>query len=146
MRRSSRSPLRRLADVAVSFAVGLYLIALMMDNPVPRPDPLVILGMLAGGAQGAVLWWRRSHPVTVMVIALAGGLVVHILAPQGIFPFAGLVAIGSLAAVRPLRVSLPAPALVCRCGWCDEHPRGPGRRPGAGPQRLPDDPGGQSGS
>ncbi|WP_406311268.1 histidine kinase [Streptosporangium sp. NBC_01639] len=112
MRRSSRSPLRRLADVAVSLAVGLYLIALMMDNPVPRPDPLVILGMLAGGAQGAALWWRRSHPVTVMVIALAGGLVVHILAPQGIFPFAGLVAIGSLAAVRPLRVSLPALAAL----------------------------------
>ncbi|MFB9679340.1 sensor histidine kinase [Streptosporangium vulgare] len=112
MRRSSRSPLRLVADVAVSLVVGLYLVALVMDEVVPRAGPLVILGMIAGAAQGVALWWRRSHPVPVMVIALAGGALVHFLAPQGIFPFAGLVALGSLAAVRPPRVSLPALAAL----------------------------------
>ncbi|MGJ6964643.1 sensor histidine kinase [Streptosporangium sp. G11] len=112
MRRSSRRPLQRITDVAVSLVIGLYLVALVMDEVVPRPGPLVVLGMIAGAAQGAALWWRRSHPVTVMAIALAGGLLVHFLAPQGIFPFAGLVAIGSLAAARPPRVSLPALAAL----------------------------------
>ncbi|MEU8382759.1 histidine kinase [Streptosporangium sp. NPDC048865] len=112
MRRSSRSPLRLVADVAVSLVVGLYLVALVMDEVVPRAGPLVVLGMIVGAAQGVALWWRRSHPVPVMVIALAGGALVHFLAPQGIFPFAGLVAIGSLAAARPPVVSLPALAAL----------------------------------
>ncbi|WP_440104287.1 sensor histidine kinase [Streptosporangium sp. H16] len=112
MRRSSRSPLRLVADVAVSLVVGLYLVALVMDEVVPRAGPLVILGMVAGAAQGVALWWRRSHPVPVMAIALAGGALVHFLAPQGIFPFAGLIALGSLAAARPPRVSLPALAAL----------------------------------
>ncbi|MER5649406.1 histidine kinase [Streptosporangium sp. NPDC002524] len=112
MRRSSRSPLRLVADVAVSLVVGLYLVALVMDEVVQRAGPLVILGMVAGAAQGVALWWRRSHPVRVMAIALAGGAFVHFLAPQGVFPFAGLVALGSLTAVRPPRVSLPALAAL----------------------------------
>ncbi|MEU8207066.1 histidine kinase [Streptosporangium sp. NPDC049046] len=112
MRRSSRSTLRLIADIAVSLVVGLYLVALVMDEAVARPGPLVVLGMIAGAAQGVALWWRRSHPVTVMAVALAGGLVVHYLAPQGLFPFAGLFAIGSLAALRPPRVSLPALAAL----------------------------------
>ncbi|MEU8039652.1 histidine kinase [Streptosporangium sp. NPDC049078] len=112
MRRSSRSTLRLIADIAVSLVVGLYLVALVMDEAVARPGPLTVLGMIAGAAQGVALWWRRSHPVTVMAVALAGGLVVHYLAPQGLFPFAGLFAIGSLAALRPPRVSLPALAAL----------------------------------
>jgi len=112
VRRSSPSILRLIADIAVSLAVGLYLVALVMDEAVPRPGPLVVFGMIAGVAQGVALWWRRSHPVTVMMIALAGGLLVHYLAPRGLFPFAGLFAIGSLAALRPPRVSLPALAAL----------------------------------
>ncbi|ACZ88070.1 sensor histidine kinase [Streptosporangium roseum] len=108
MRRPLRSRLRRIADVAVPLVIGLYLTALVVDNSTGHAAALTIFGMLAGAAQGTALWWRRSHPVPVMAIALAGGLVVHLLAPQGIFPFAGLVAIGSLAATRPPRVSVPA--------------------------------------
>lgn len=37
-----------------------------------------------------------------------GGLVVWLLAPEGLFPYAGLVAIFALASVRPAGVSLPA--------------------------------------
>jgi signal transduction histidine kinase len=47
-----------------------------------------------------------------MAIALAGGLVIHVLAPDGVFPYAGMIAIASLAAARPLRVSLPALVLL----------------------------------
>ncbi|MER5321004.1 sensor histidine kinase [Streptosporangium roseum] len=108
MRRPPRSRLRRIADVAVSLVIGLYLTALVVDNSTEHAAALTIFGMLAGAAQGTALWWRRAHPVPVMAIALVGGLVVHLLAPQGIFPFAGMVAIGSLAATRPPRVSVPA--------------------------------------
>ena len=59
-----------------------------------------------GSSQGAALYWRRSHPVRVMLIALAGGLVIQLIFPDGVFPYAGLIAIGSLAAARPPRVSL----------------------------------------
>ncbi|WP_326829606.1 histidine kinase dimerization/phosphoacceptor domain-containing protein [Streptosporangium sp. NBC_01810] len=64
------------------------------------------------GFNRRVINWAATTPVAVMVIALAGGVVTHVLAPQGIFPFAGLVAIGSLAAARSPRVSLPALAAL----------------------------------
>jgi signal transduction histidine kinase len=41
-----------------------------------------------------------------------GGLIVHLVAPEGVFPIAGLVAIATVAALRPLHVSLPALALL----------------------------------
>jgi signal transduction histidine kinase len=112
MRRSPRGRLRRAADVAIPLLVGLFLASLIEDGSLGRPPALTVLGMLAGVAQGAALWWRRSHPALVMAVALAGGLVVQVLAPDGIFPYAGLVAIGSLAAARPPRVSLPALAAL----------------------------------
>ena len=43
-----------------------------------------------------------------MLITLAGGLVIQLIFPDGVFPYAGLVAIGSLAAARPPRMSLLA--------------------------------------
>jgi signal transduction histidine kinase len=106
--RLSASRWRRVADIAIPVLVGLFLVALVEDGSADDPPWLTALGMLAGAAQGAALWWRRSHPVPVMVIALVGGLIVQLLAPIGLFPFAGLVAIGSLAAARPPLVSLPA--------------------------------------
>jgi signal transduction histidine kinase len=112
VRRSSRSRWQRIADVAIPLVVGLFLVALVGEGSAGRPAPLTILGMLAGAVQGAALWWQRSRPVLVMAIALAGGLVIQLLAPAGVFPFAALVAIGSLAAARPPLVSLPALAAV----------------------------------
>jgi signal transduction histidine kinase len=112
VRPASRSRLQRIADVAVPVVVALFLASLVEDLAQDQPDAIVLLGILAGLAQGAALWWRRTHPVAVMAIALAGGLVIQLLAPDGVFPFAGLIAIGSLAAARPLRVSLPALVLL----------------------------------
>ena len=62
--------------------------------------------MLAAIVQGAALWWRRSHPQIVTAIALVGGYVIWSLAPDGILPFAGLVAVFTLAATRAPRISL----------------------------------------
>lgn len=100
----------RAADIAVPLVVALFLMALVEDAD--RGAVETLLGMLAGAIQGAALWWRRSHPQVVMAIALAGGLVIWALAPDGMFPFAGLVAIFALAAVRPPRVSLLALAAL----------------------------------
>ena len=97
----SRSRLQRVVDVAIPLVVALFLMSLVADYSGDEPAPLPLLGLLAAAAQGAALWWRRSHPVLVMAIALAGGLVIQLLAPEGVFAWAGLVAIGSLAAARP---------------------------------------------
>jgi signal transduction histidine kinase len=112
VRPAPRSRLQRIADVAVPVVVALFLASLVLDQASDQPDAIVALGILAALGQGAALWWRRTHPVAVMGIALAGGLVIHLLAPDGLFPYAGLIAIGSLAARRPLPVSLPALVLL----------------------------------
>jgi hypothetical protein len=74
--------------------------------------PLRWAGVLAAVLQGVALFWRRSHPVRVMAIATVGGLVVQLAAPDGLFPYAAMVALWSLAVVRPPRISLPALAFL----------------------------------
>ena len=98
-------------DVAVPVVVAVWLVMLILGPPREDP-PWTLVGMVAGIAQGAALYWRRSHPVRVMLIALAGGLVIQLIFPDGVFPYAGLIAIGSLAAARPPRASLLALAAL----------------------------------
>jgi signal transduction histidine kinase len=106
-----RSTLGRIADIAIPLLVGLFLVALVLGPPDEDP-PWTLVGMLVGAGQAAALYWRRAHPLAVMAIALAGGLVVWLLAPDGVFPVAGLIVIGSVAAARPPLVSLPALAAL----------------------------------
>lgn len=73
---------------------------------------LTLLGVAGASAQGVALWWRRAHPVGAMAAALATGLVLQLVAPLLVFPLAGLVAIGSLAATRSPWSSLPALVLL----------------------------------
>jgi signal transduction histidine kinase len=108
----SGSRIRRIVDIALPIAVGLFLISLVDSSGADDPQGLVVLGLVAAAAQGAALWWRRAYPVLVFAIALAGGFVIFLVAPDGVFPFAGMVAITTLAALRPLRVSLPALAAL----------------------------------
>jgi signal transduction histidine kinase len=105
VRQPQRSTVRRIADVAVPVVVSVWLVMLILGPPREDP-PWTLVGMLAGIGQGAALYWRRSHPERVMLITLAGGLVTLLIFPDAVFPYAGLVAIGSLAAARPPRVSL----------------------------------------
>jgi len=104
----TRSQWQRIADIAIPLVVPLYLTSLVLDRPNGSDDLLTLVGTVSGVVSGVALYWRRSHPQIVMAIALAGGLVVHLIAPYGVFPLAALIAIGSLAAARPPRVSLPA--------------------------------------
>src|ERR1700710_587264 len=87
-----RKRLGRGAGMALPLVVALFLVSLV-ESVEGLAVGLTILGMLAGAARGAALWWRRRHPELVMLGALAGGLVVWLVAPEGVFPFAGLVAI-----------------------------------------------------
>jgi signal transduction histidine kinase len=98
--------LKRLADLAVCLAVVLVLLGVVGDSGAEQPWRLI--GMVAGVGQGVALWWRRSRPEPVMAVALAGGVIVQLIAGDGIFPFAALVALGSLTFRRPPRVSVPS--------------------------------------
>jgi signal transduction histidine kinase len=106
--------IRRAYDVALPLLMGLFLMAVMLDEGERRDtDSLLILfGIILGAAQGIALRWRRTHPEVVMGIALAGGLYFQLVVPEIVIPFAGLFAAGSLAAVRPPRISLPALAAL----------------------------------
>jgi signal transduction histidine kinase len=95
-----------IADLVVCLAVGLLLVGVVGDSDAAQPWRA--LGMVAGLGQAIALWWRRTRPELVMVVALAGGVIVQLVATDGIFPFAALVALGSLTFRRPPRVSVPA--------------------------------------
>ncbi len=105
MRDTQRNRLKMAADVALPFLVAFFLVGIV-DESTGLTETQRILGMLAGVVQGAALWWRRSHPQIVTAIALVGGYVIWSLAPDGILPFAGLVAVFTLAATRVPRISL----------------------------------------
>ena len=107
MRGSKRTRLQRAVDIALPVVVALFL-ASLVESTVGLSTPLTLLGVAAGLTQGAALWWRRSHPEIVMLITVVGGLAIQLVAPDGVFPYAGLVAIFALASTRPPRVSLPA--------------------------------------
>jgi signal transduction histidine kinase len=98
--------LRRAVDLAVCLAVGLVLLGVVGDSDAGQPWRA--LGMAAGLGQAVALWWRRTRPELVMVVSLAGGVVVQLVATDGILPFAALFALGSLTYRRPPRLSVPA--------------------------------------
>ena len=100
-----RNRLKTAADVALPLLVAFFLVGIV-DETRGLTEAQRIVGMLAGVVQGVALWWRRTHPQIVTAIALAGGYVIWSLAPDGILPFAGLVAVFTLAATRVPRISL----------------------------------------
>ena len=104
--RSARPLLGRLADIAIPWGVGLFLVLIVLDESERLSSPLVILGVLLGVVQGAALRWRRRLPEPVMAVAVAGGLGTLLLAPETILPVSGYFAMWSLAIARPRRVSL----------------------------------------
>ena len=109
MARVSRRRLARLWDLAVPWGVGLFLALIALDE---FDDPGSASGALALGlalavVQGGALHWRRRRPELVMAITLVAGLGFLLLIPETVLPVAGLFAIGSVAAARPPRVSIP---------------------------------------
>ncbi len=63
-------------------------------------------GVTLAGVLGAALVWRRDRPELVAAVVLGASLAAHLLIPEIVIPFAGMVAVWSLALARPPRVSL----------------------------------------
>ena len=105
--RSAQRKLSRVADVAIPWGVGLFLVLLVVDESSEGlATPLTILGVVLGIVQGAALRWRRTRPEAVMAVAVVGGLGTLLIAPETVLPVAGYFAMWSLAIARPPRVSL----------------------------------------
>lgn len=103
---------RRVGDVAIPLLFALFLASLVEEGSPGRPRWLTLAGLVVAVVSGGALRWRRSHPVPVMVVTALGSLVIQLIAPDGMFPFAALVALYALTAVRPPAVSLPATAAL----------------------------------
>jgi signal transduction histidine kinase len=108
VRRPLRSRLRRFGSALIPWAVGLFLLLVVGDEEPSRSgfDTQEIAIVLAI-VQGVALHWRKTRPELVTAIVLAGGVGYQLIVPEVVIPIAGLFAIGSLAAARPPRVSLP---------------------------------------
>ncbi|AXK33022.1 sensor histidine kinase [Streptomyces armeniacus] len=106
MLRVRRRPLRLTADIAVSVLVAYYLTVVVLLESEGQPWALTALGLAAAAGQAVALWWRRTRPVPVMAVALAGGTFTHVIAPEGVFPVAALVAVVPLTLAYPPRFSL----------------------------------------
>ena len=104
MRSPTRTKLARFGDAAIPWAVGLFLVMIVMDEG--GSAAAVLAGLICAVGQGAALRWRRSRPELVMVVTLIGGLGLQLLIPTIVVPFAALFAVASLAAARRPQVSL----------------------------------------
>ncbi|MEV1116481.1 sensor histidine kinase [Actinosynnema sp. NPDC049800] len=103
--------IRQSFDVFVPASVAV-LVAFMVVGTSTSTTAITASAALLAVVSGVALWWRRRYPVPVMGIALVGGLVVQLVAPMTVFPLAALVAMGSLAAARAPKFSLPALVLL----------------------------------
>jgi signal transduction histidine kinase len=107
--------LSRIGDYLIPWGVGILIALTILDERQPNDWLDLALAVGLGGVQGGALRWRRAHPGRVLAIALVGGALTMLLAPEMVLPLAGLFAIGSFAAHRPpreSRLALAAIALV----------------------------------
>ena len=94
-------------NAAIPWLVGAFLVLVVLDEGTRDATSLEVLaGIVLAIIQAIALYWRRSAPERVTVVVLVSGLFLQLLFPSIVVPFAGLFAIGSLAAARPPRVSL----------------------------------------
>jgi hypothetical protein len=70
--RSPHPRLERLADIAIPWGVGLFLVLIVLEESERLSSALVVLGVILGVVQGAALRWRRRRPEPVMAVAVAG--------------------------------------------------------------------------
>jgi signal transduction histidine kinase len=98
---------RGFADIAVPWAVGLFLVLVALgegDNG--APTGVVVLLVALAAVQAVALRWRRSHPIPVTTVSVIGGFAWLLIAPETVVPVAGYFAVFALASVEPPRVSL----------------------------------------
>jgi signal transduction histidine kinase len=96
----------RFADFAIPWGVGLFLVLVVLDEGRQDSSAVTLAGLLLVGVQSVALRWRRRQPERVTALVLVTGVGFQVLFPEVVVPFPALFAVGSLAAVRPPRVSL----------------------------------------
>ena len=104
----SRKRLLRIGDALIPIGVGLFLVLIMLEEyDSTRREVVLLLGVPVSVLQAAALTRRRTHPEAVTAIAVLGSLVDPAARPGGgASRWPAYFAVGSLAAARPLRISL----------------------------------------
>jgi signal transduction histidine kinase len=103
-----RRILGRVADVLIPWGVGLFLALVVLDEGRNDSSLVTLAGLLLVVVQAVALRWRRRSPERATAVVLAASVPFQLLIPAVVVPFAALFAVGSLAAARPPRVSVPA--------------------------------------
>ena len=104
----SRRQLTGLVERVLPWAVAVFLVLTAIDeHATPTRWSLLAPSIALALVQGVALRWRRRRPERVTALVLLAGLGYQLLVPEIVLPIAGFFAVGSLAAARPPRVSLP---------------------------------------
>jgi signal transduction histidine kinase len=106
----------RVVDVVIAAVAGALA---AIGGAARRVDPgqrhfgsAVLIAVLLLVVAPLALLWRRRHPVGTLIVAVASVGVLDVLAPHAIPPLCALVALATVASLRPPRVSLRAAAVV----------------------------------
>jgi signal transduction histidine kinase len=106
MRRRRR--LGRVADYLIPWGIGLFLVLVALDEGRGDPSWVTLTAIVLAVVQGVALRWRRRSPERATAVTLIAALGFQLLVAEVVVPIAPLFAVGSLAAERPPRMSLPA--------------------------------------
>jgi signal transduction histidine kinase len=99
---------QRFTNVAVPVSAGvLSTMSALEESNQSQSDPLPLIAFIIGIGMAVALRWRRRQPVRSAAFIGAGTLLFAAIAPHALIPWAGGFAVYSLAAQRPLRISLP---------------------------------------
>lgn len=100
----------RLFDAAVALLLAALNVLLLFPVAQRTWLPVVLVLVIA---HAGCLYWRRRAPVAVLVVNVVTGVLVLALGyPTIVLGLAALVAVYSVATLRPRRVSMPAAAVV----------------------------------
>jgi signal transduction histidine kinase len=105
MRLRSRLLRVRIADFAIPWGVGIFLVLVVLDEQ-NKSSAFTIAGLALVTVQAVALRWRRRQPERVTALELLTGVAFQLAYPDVVVPFPALFAVASLAAARPPRVSL----------------------------------------
>ncbi len=106
----------RVVDLLLPWIVGALYVLTARDFRDDDSTLAQIAAVVLGVVQGAALAWRRQRPELVMAVVVATGVPYHLIVADLGIPFAGLIAVWTLALNRPPRVSLVGLAGVLALG------------------------------
>ena len=96
----------RVVDLLLPWLVGALYVLTARDFRDDDSTLAQIAAVVFGVVQGAALAWRRQRPELVTAVVVATGVPYHLIVADLGIPFAGLIAVWTLALNRPPRVSL----------------------------------------